>query len=116
MRGEAPRSDRVIRAGEHARHVLDPVTVILSIWILRPREVVFPSDGGDPFEDLRPSFAHLLERKIVLRRAEAGMHQANPGAAVDLGERPRDDGIKKRAVPGISGMSASPSVDQAFVP
>src|SRR5258708_13616996 len=49
MRGEAPRSDRVIRAGERARHVFDPVTVILSIWILRLRRVSFPTYIADPF-------------------------------------------------------------------
>src|ERR1700688_312641 len=63
----------------------------LSIRILRLRGVVFRSDGADLLQGLRPSFAHPVERKIILWRAEAGMHQANPRAAVDLGERPFDD-------------------------
>src|SRR5882757_4343061 len=79
------------------------------------RGVVFPGDGVDLLQDLRPSFAHALERKIVPRRAEAGMHQAKPGAAIDLGERQRDDGLEARAVSDIVVMPASPCVDQPLV-
>src|SRR5258708_22222176 len=74
--------------------------------VLRFRGVVFSRDGVDLLQDLRPSFAHALERKIVRRRAEAGMHQAKSGAAIDLGDRPRDDGLESRAVPHIFLTSA----------
>src|SRR5882724_6618662 len=81
----------------------------------RFRGIALSSDGADTLDDLRPSFAHVLERKIVLRRVESGMHHANPNATLDLCERPGDNGLQTRAIPGIGVMSASPRVDQAFV-
>src|SRR5882724_287480 len=87
----------------------------LSICLLLVRGALFRSDGVDRLEYLWPSLAHSLERKIVLRRTEAGMHQTDPGAAIDLAERPGDDRFQTRAVLGIGDVSAIPCVDQTLV-
>jgi hypothetical protein len=60
----------------------------------RFRGVVFRSDGVELLEDFRPSFAHVLESSVILRRDEAGMDKAKARSVFNSGKNPRDDSLQ----------------------
>src|SRR5258707_13754601 len=72
-------------------------------------------NGADLADDLLPAFGQILERGVVPRRHEAGMHETQPCAAIDLGESPGDDRVEARAILRIAVMPASPRIGQALV-
>jgi hypothetical protein len=59
------------------------------------------SNPADRLHDFAPTAAHRIESKIILRRAEAGMDEAQPRAAIHRRERPRDDTVEPRTVGGV---------------
>src|SRR5258705_9512010 len=77
--------------------------------------VQFAGDAAELLDDLRPAAAHGLERRVVRRRDEAGMHEAKPRAAFDAREGPRDDGVEWRAISDIRLVSTLPGIAEALV-
>src|SRR3984957_10553789 len=70
------------------------------------RRLLFAGHGADPADNLLPAFTHIPERRIVLRRHEAGMHETKPCAAVDLRESQGDDRVEARAIVASAGLSS----------
>src|ERR1700687_1838410 len=77
--------------------------------------ILAASDGADGPDNLLPTAAHGLERGIVLRRDEAGMHKANPRSGFDPGEGPGDDSVERRAVSDVFLVAALPGIGEAPV-
>src|SRR5215475_3150565 len=71
--------------------------------------------GAEVSDNLRPSFAHVLESSCVLRQDEAGMDKAKTRAVFNPGKDPRDDSIQPRSVADVSLVPTFPGIDEAFV-
>ena len=71
--------------------------------------------GANRLKDFRPAAAHIAEREIVARCAEARMDETDPCTARHFGKRPSDDCIQARPVLRVRVTSALPTMDQPFI-
>lgn len=66
-----------------------PQTAIFSI-----ASVLFAGDAADVLDNLLPSFAHVLESSVVLRRDETGMDKAKARSVFNPGKHHRDYSVQ----------------------
>jgi hypothetical protein len=56
--------------------------------------ILLGRDGADVSDNLLPTFAHVRERRLVLRQHEAGVDKAKARAVFNPGKAERDDRLQ----------------------
>src|ERR1700687_3786707 len=79
------------------------------------RRDLFPSNGADTWDNLLPTFAHILESSIVVREHEAGVDMAGARSVLNPGGDPHDSCVEARAVANFPLVPALPGIDEPFV-